>query len=408
VTDLLVVGAGLTGLYAAWFAARKGARTVLIAHGRGGLELSPGTLAVAAGASPRKSLAAFKRPHPYALTGPQGVEQALDTLLTLLASERHPYAGSLDANLLLPTAAGNTIEAAYAPAALAGVELGNARPLAIAGLLGFRDFDSMLAARRLSARLGRAITAIDLPLPPPAPQRDRYATDLARLFEDASWREAAARAWRPALVGVLQLGLPAVLGFQHHQQVWQDMQDRLGLSIFEIPTLPPSMPGLRLERSLRHACQDIGVDFVEGSLAVGRVTRPRARARAAGVVALTAGGPRAFDAEAVLLATGDLLHGGLVARQDGLVQESVFDLPVVHHPDRSTWVSPKASDTQPYATFGLRVDPSMRPLDAHGQPMYSNLFAAGGIIAGARRAEEGSRQGIGIATAFRAVEAALA
>ena len=406
--DLLVVGAGLTGLYAAWLAAQKGARTLLIAYGRGGLELSPGTLGVAAGTSPREQLAAFKRPHPYALIGPRTVDQALDALLTLLAAEGHPYAGSLDVNLLLPTAAGATIEAAYAPAALAGVDLGNPRQMAIGGFLGFRDFDSTLAARRLSARLGESITAIDLPLPPPTSQRDRYATDLARLFEDASWREAAARAWRSALVGVSHLGLPATLGFQHHQQVWQDMQDRLGLSIFEIPTLPPSMPGLRLEWVLRHACQDAGVDFVEGSRAVGRVTKPHARARVAGAVALTAGGPRAFDADAVLLATGDLLHGGLVARQDGLLQESVFDLPVVHNPDRSTWVSPRASDTQPYATFGLRVDGSMRPLDAHGEPMYSNLFAAGGLLAGARRAEEGSRQGIGIATAYCAVEAALA
>jgi glycerol-3-phosphate dehydrogenase subunit B len=408
VTDLIVIGAGLTGLYAAWLAARKGARTVLIAYGRGGLELSPGTLGVAAGTSPRLKVPALKRPHPYALVGPNTVGLALDALLTLLASEGLPYAGSLDHNLSLPTAAGGLIEAAFAPAALAGFDPSSPKPATIAGFLGFRDFDSTLAARRLSARIARPIQAVDLPLPPPTSQRDRYATDLARLFEDASWREAAARAWRPALLGVSRLGMPAALGFQNHQGVWQDMQDRLGLSVFEIPTLPPSMPGLRLERALRRACQDAGVDFVEGARAVGRVTKPHTRARAAGAVALTAGGPRAFDADAVLLATGDLLHGGLVARQDGLVQESVFDLPVVHHPDRSTWVSPRASETQPYASFGLRVDASMRPLDVHGQPMYSNLFAAGGLLAGARRAEEGSRQGIGVATAFCAVEAALA
>lgn len=406
--DLLVIGAGLTGLYAAWLAARKGARTLLIAYGRGGLELSTGCLGISAAASPRKGLETFKRPHPYALVGAETAETALDGILRLLAAEGLSYAGNLDTNLLLPTASGGMIRSAFAPAALASAGLSGRKAMTIAGFIGFRDFDSALAARRLSARLDRTVASIDLPLPGPPPRRDRYATDLARLFEDPTWRETAARAWRPTLVGVSQLGLPATLGLRLHQQVWEDMQDRLEVPLFEIPTLPPSLPGLRLEWVLRQACQQAGVDFLEGARAVGRVERPRTRARVVGAVALAAGGPQAFDAGAVLLATGDFLHGGLVARQSGLIQESVFDLPVVHNPDRSTWVSPRAMDTQPYASFGLRVDASMRPLDARGQPMYPNLFAAGGLLAGARRSEEGSRQGIALATAFRAVEAALA
>jgi glycerol-3-phosphate dehydrogenase subunit B len=408
VTDLLIVGAGLTGLYAAWLAASRGARTVVVTYGRGGLELSPGSLAVAGGASPRRALAGFKRPHPYALFKPEVVQQAFHPLLSLLEAEGLPYAGRLDSNLMLPTAAGGVLEAAFAPASLAAGDLRDAHPFAVAGFIGFRDFDAAFTARQLSARLGKPIANIDLPLPPPTSARDRYSTDLARLFEDVAWREAAARAWQPMLIGLSKVGLPATLGCRDHVHAWHDMQDRLGLALFEIPTLPPSMPGLRLETVLRSACQKAGVDIVEGARAVGRVTRPRGQARVMGIVGETAGGPRTFDSGAVLLATGDLLHGGLVARRDGLVQESVFDLPVVHHADRSTWVSPSASETQPYATFGLRVDASMRPLDTHGQPMYPNLFAAGGVIAGARRAEEGSRQGIGIATAYSAVEAALA
>ncbi len=406
--DLLVIGAGLTGLFASWLAARRGARTMLIAYGRGGLELSSGCLAVAAGASPRASIQTFKRPHPYALIGVGPVDRALEALLTLLAADGLPYAGSLDANMRLPTASGRTIVSAFAPAALASANLAGGQPITIAGFTGFRDFDSALAARVMAAGLKRAVTSVDLPLPGPVPRRDRYATDLARLFESPSWRETAARAWRPALVGASLLGLPATLGFRFHQLVCQDLQERLEIPLFEIPTLPPSLPGLRLEWVLRQACQRAGVDILEGALAVGRVERRQARARVAGAVAVAAGGPQVFNAGAVVLATGGILHGGLVARQSGLIQESVFDLPVVHNPDRSTWVSPHAGDTQPYASFGLRVDALMRPLDPGGQPMFPNLFAAGGVLAGARRAEEGSRQGIGLGTAFRAVEAALA
>ena len=62
--DLLVIGAGLTGLFASWLAARRGARTMLIAYGRGGLELSNGCLAVSAGTSPREFDPGLQAPSP--------------------------------------------------------------------------------------------------------------------------------------------------------------------------------------------------------------------------------------------------------------------------------------------------------------------------------------------------------
>jgi glycerol-3-phosphate dehydrogenase subunit B len=283
-----------------------------------------------------------------------------------------------------------------------------AGPIALAGLTGFRDFDSVLASSRLAARLKRPIAAADLPLPGSLPMRDLYATDLARRFENSEWLAQACAAWRPSLVGVRHLGLPAVLGFRNHGSVITAIEESLELTVFEIPTLPPCLPGLRLEAVLREACLACGVDVIEGAPVVGRVDGRTRTARAAGVQAQTAGGPRVINAGAVLLATGDLLHGGLVARQNGRVQESVFDLPVVHSNDRSTWTALHLSDPQPYTTFGLRVDTRMRPLGADGAPLLQNLFAAGGLLAGARRAEEGSRQGIGLATAWRAVESALA
>jgi glycerol-3-phosphate dehydrogenase subunit B len=110
----------------------------------------------------------------------------------------------------------------------------------------------------------------------------------------------------------------------------------------------------------------------------------------------------------VILATGGVLHGGLLARQDGRVQESVFDLPLTFSAERAGWATATPLGPQPYELFGLDVGTDMRPLGGDGEPMFENLFAAGGILAGADRTAEGSRQGIGLATGLRAVEAALA
>jgi glycerol-3-phosphate dehydrogenase subunit B len=108
-----------------------------------------------------------------------------------------------------------------------------------------------------------------------------------------------------------------------------------------------------------------------------------------------------------MLATGGVLNGGLVARQDGIIQDSVFGIPAAASPQRETWASPDLLDPQPYARFGLPVGSDMRPLGPDGAPFFENLFAAGGLLAGADRTAEGSRQGIDLATAYRAVEAAL-
>ena len=124
------------------------------------------------------------------------------------------------------------------------------------------------------------------------------------------------------------------------------------------------------------------------------------------MTALTRGGMRVHPADRVILASGGALHGGWVASADGKVRESVFGLPVGAGP-ASEWTTSRLTDPQPYALLGLEVDQWMRPLGADGGPVFENVFAVGGILAGADRTREGSRQGIDLATAFRAVKAAL-
>ena len=82
------------------------------------------------------------------------------------------------------------------------------------------------------------------------------------------------------------------------------------------------------------------------------------------------------------------------------MRESVFDLPVSADGE---WFGKLYWEHQPYAKFGLRVNARMQPADARGRILYPNVFAAGGLLAGADRTGEGSREGIDLATAFQAV-----
>jgi glycerol-3-phosphate dehydrogenase subunit B len=406
-TEIVIVGAGLTGLLAAILAADRGAKVTLVARGRGGLTLSHGCVDVWARSTPSRALSRLRRKHPYQLAGTQSLRAGLEFLQDLSHQADLPYIGNISRNQRLPTALGAIHTTALAPSSLALGDLRDNTPILIAGVDVFRDFYPELVAGNLR-KAGISIDdAIHLPLPLSTARRDRYAIDLARSFDDPHFRDEVARLWKPRLSGIKRLGIPAILGFNNPQLAHEELQERLGITLFEIPTLPPSLPGLRLERLLHRKAIQMGVFVIEGSKALGRVDGSTASARVSGVILQTAGGSRTLTADVVLLATGGVMHGGLVFQQNGRVRESVLDLPVICDEGRNKWTESSPLETQPYASYGLRVNEQLQPLGADGLPIYTNLFCAGGLIAGADRSSEGSRQGIDIATAYRAIEVAL-
>ncbi|HET7010283.1 MAG TPA: FAD-binding protein, partial [Anaerolineales bacterium] len=233
--------------------------------------------------------------------------------------------------------------------------------------------------------------------------RDLYSSDLALRFERSWSPEQLASIWGPMLAKAPRLGLPAVLGLDSAGEIHGRLEQLLGIEIFEIPTLPPSVPGLRLERTLRRHALLLGCRIVEGAHVIGRIDGRSGGSRVLGVVAETAAGPRAFDADAVLLATGGFLHGGLRASRGGSVVDSVFGLPIRAPADREQWFGDRCLAAHPYDLLGLNVNDRLQPVDRRGEPYYSNVFACGGILGGVDRRAENCRQGIDLATAYAAV-----
>jgi len=421
--DVIVVGAGLAGMFAGALAAQRGARTLVIARGLGGTHLGPGTVDVWGHAqpSPRPSPVRQEREqerekplvdnpeaelkqrrarkHPLGLAGLPALRAALTEFQKICAAAGYPFVGDLQHNFFLPTALGAARPTCLAPESFAAGDL-RRRPdeLTLARLSGFRDFFADLAVSNLIAG-GYAARAVSLDLANFPTRRDSFATDLARSFDDARYRAQVADGWRAALKGVSRLGLPAILGLDEPVTAWRDLSDRLGVEIFEIPILPPSVPGMRLFNVLQRT-----IEAARGRVTLGPGVKGWVQAgRSGGVIAETAGGPRKYSARSILLAIGGFRHGGLESPAKGEVTESVFNLPVT---TGRQWFAPLYWDEQPYAQFGVRVNAKMQPVDADGEVIYPNVFAIGGILAGADRLSEGSREGIDLATAWKAVEEA--
>jgi glycerol-3-phosphate dehydrogenase subunit B len=406
--DLIVVGSGLTGLFAAVLAARRGAQVCVISQGRGGLSQAHGSIDVWAGGAPTRAIPQLRDSHPYASFGLHTVRHALDAFSQLMASLDYPFSGDLSTNITLPSPLGTPHITCLVPHSMAAGDLHAPAPITLLEIPAFRDAPLHLAAETLRKSGIDVRDVIPAPLPAYEPRRDVYSTEIARSFDDPEKRMEIARAWKPLLSQTRRVGIPAVLGLASSHQAHAALCDAWGIPVFEIPTLPPSLPGMRLEFHLRLLATRSGVSFVEGPRVIGRVDGRSGAHRVSGVVSLGAPAPHVYKADAVLLATGGFLHGGLVATQDGRVQESVFDLPLVYQPGREHWVVDAPFGSQPYAEFGVAVNGEMRPIGAGGEPIYENLFAAGGLLAGSDRAVEGSRQGISLASAYRAIQMALA
>ncbi len=110
-----------------------------------------------------------------------------------------------------------------------------------------------------------------------------------------------------------------------------------------------------------------------------------------------------YSARAFVLATGQFIGGGLDSDRT-TVRETLLDLPVRYPKLRREWFNQHllSAEGQPFNGFGLEVNECLNPVDGEGQVIYSNLFAAGGIIAHADSMTEKSGGGVAIATGYLA------
>ena len=112
-------------------------------------------------------------------------------LRALMESARYPYVGSLERNVLLPTAVGALRPAALMPATMAAGDMRLGGPVLLAGFRELRDFFPPLAAANLAAQ-GVPARGIYLKLPPTKRKLDFYTRTVAQLFDDPAFRASDA------------------------------------------------------------------------------------------------------------------------------------------------------------------------------------------------------------------------
>ena len=409
-SDVVVVGAGLAGLTVAVRCAEAGAKVTVLAKGVGSTHLGPGTIDVLGYTpervqAPGEAIEALEAGHPYATIGAEVVWKGVHWLREQFAAPATPlpgyhFHGDLSANHLMPTAVGAAKPTAVVPVTMLAGDLRSGEPILVAGFRALKDFypDFLADNLRRAGHEARAVTLRSMP----ETRADASPIAFARAFDDAGWRDRLATELRGHLkAGDARIALPAVLGQEDPAGVWRDLQDKLGRDVFEVPTLPPSVAGIRVYRTLRDALRRAGGRIVINAQAVGA---DRENGRITGVRAFASQRERSYAAKWVVLASGGWASGGLELDSAWRARETVFGLPLAHLPEAG---APRFTagyfDEQPMARAGVAVDAQMRPVDGGAE----NLLVCGATVGGAAPWREKSGDGLSAATGYAASETIL-
>lgn len=410
--DAAVVGAGLAGMSAAVFAANRGLRVVQVGNA-GALLFASGLLDLL-GVHPIEEARTWGDPwagfarlrrdlpnHPYAKLAAAQVRAGFGELVAALDEAGLAYTAPAERNHELLTGVG-TVKSTYClprtmePGAAA---LAAGAPCLLVDFEGLREYSAKALAAAAAARWP-GMRTLRLDFPSPGIAGEVYAAHIALALEDRETRERLADLIRPHLGDARAVGLPAVLGIMRSGRAAADLAEALGVPVFEVPTMPTSVPGLRLKNALERAVAARGVERrVHGRvIAIERTGDEFALSVAATPAPVT------LRARAVILATGRFMGGGLTAGR-ARVREPLLDLYVAQPAARADWHRTDLFDPRGHALnrAGVEVDDGFRARDARGAVVHPRLFAVGTILAHQDWARMKCGAGLAIGTAAAAV-----
>lgn len=189
--------------------------------------------------------------------------------------------------------------------------------------------------------------------------------------------------------------VPALFGLDSEEPVRQ-LREAVPAAA-PIPTMPPSVAGIRTQQQLRRAFERLGGLFMPGDTAIGaEIREDRVRQ-----IRTANHGEVALQADNYVLASGSFFSKGLVADMTRIA-EPLFDLDVAFDTDRTAWYDPHFFHRQNYISYGVAVDEEFRARK-QGRTI-ENLYVTGSVLGGFDPIREGCGAGVAMLTALHVAD----
>lgn len=415
--ELMIIGGGFAGMAASIFAVDKGIKTFQTGNTTefslvSGLIDLMGVFPVSDGVfqtNPFDAIEAVSQNmpnHPMVKIKQSDISLAIERVVEVLNKCGLPYVCEKEKNQLMITSVG-TVKPSYCIpfSMIEGVKAYQSKtPCLIVDIERMKGFSARQVAETLKDEWSDiSYTSVAFP----EKRGEVFAEAAAVSLEHPEVLKQFADNIIPHIKENKAVGFPAILGMDKSQQVKEELEKVLGVPVFEIPMLPPSLPGIRLRNTVESYLKDNGVTLL-GQKKILAVEKS-----AAGNHLFTVGEDLdsetvKVEAEAAVLASGRFLGSGLSADYSSII-ETVFGIPVAQPENRRQWHSKDFFDKEghPINSAGIETDEFFRPLNSDGKPFLDNLFAAGSILANNDWMRMKSGAGSAITTAYAAVDSYL-
>jgi glycerol-3-phosphate dehydrogenase subunit B len=342
--DVLVIGEGLAGVVAAAAAVSRGAQVTLASTGPGRFVLATACLDLDRIVADGSGSVAYT---------PQELKEAVSFFADFSGRAGCAYEGSVEERRMLPTVMGTFQTVSLAPRSIWQGDPRSMAKAVIVGIEGLSGFDADFVAERLffhTQQMGLNTSYRSVTIKPPEDlPRPLTTVEIATRWDrDPAYRAAFTDKFRSVVSDAELMILPGVLGVKSDDNDFKHLEEKIGCAICELPTMPPSVPGLRLLRHFERQLVRIGVEVITG-FSVQKLCIDGDRCT--GAYLDVPGRPRLIRADSVVLATGRFSH--LLERQ-------------------------QSHDSSPRPP--TQVDDELHALTIAGDVVPTNLFECGGAL----------------------------
>lgn len=425
--DVIIIGGGVAGYSAGLRCLDKGLKTAIISSGQSALHFSSGSIDLLSHSPvtnqpirhPLNEIANLNKTlpeHPYAKLGAKKVVNALNWYQSRMEQEGLPLSrlDSLENHYRITTM--GTLKPTwlsqpyvkkvdYDFESLKGI-----KRIVMVAVEGFRDFQPQIAQDNLTRYAeftGIPISTIKVTLTAFGQlnrnPHDFRSIDISRILRDEpQLKEFANQLMATANPDDLVV-LPSIMGNGDGLALMGKLQEYTNLQFHEVPTMPPSLLGIRIEDVMMRAfiknggALHKGDEVLKGDFEPVNDELKLARIHTKKMSELT------LAAEHYIFATGSFFSKGLVGQQQNVV-EPVFNLDMTEVGKRASWHQTDFFSKNPHAflSFGVKTDTRFLPT-IDGQKV-TNLYCAGAVLSNYNPVSHGCGSGVAISTAFNAVE----